>query len=83
MEDLNTPEDVFLHVIYGNIRCLPYGEHGTHAIHQGIEEALTGRPVALLGGHGVVCVGKDLEDAMGLAEGAENFAKTIWLRDHK
>ena len=80
-EDFNTPEDTFLHQIFGNIQCLPFGEHGTHAIHQGIENALSGRPVALLGGHGVVCVGTDLEDAMGLMEAAENFAKTVWIRN--
>ena len=80
LRDFETPTDAFLHVIYKNIRCLPYGEHGTHAIHQGIEEALDGRPVALLGGHGVVCVGKDLEDALGLMEGAENFAKILHLK---
>ena len=78
--DFNTPEDTFLHQIFGNIQCLPFGEHGTHAIHQGIEEALTGRPVALLGGHGVVCVGEDLEDAIGLLEAAENFARTVSLK---
>lgn len=77
LEDFNTPDDAFLHMIYGNIRCLPYGAHGTHQIHQGIEEALEGRPVALLGGHGVVCVGQDLEDAIGLLEGAENFARVM------
>ena len=78
--DFVTPEDTFLHQIFGTIQCLPFGEHGTHAIHQGIEEALSGRPVALLGGHGVVCVGEDLEDAIGLLEAAENFARTVALK---
>ena len=79
--DFETRQDTFLHQIFGTIRCLPYGDHGTHAIHQGIEEALTGRPVALLGGHGVVCVGTDLEDALGLIEAAENYAKTVFVKD--
>lgn len=79
LRDFPVPEDAFLHMIYGTIQCLPYGEHGTHAIHQGIEEALDGRPVALLGSHGVVCVGKDLEDALGLLEAAENFAKIMYI----
>jgi len=35
--------------------------------------------VALLGGHGVVCVGEDLEDAIGLLEGAENFARIMTI----
>ena len=79
--DFETREDTFLHQIFGTIKCLPYGDHGTHAIHQGIEEALNGKPVALLGGHGVVCVGADLEDAMGLIEAAENYAKTVFIKD--
>ena len=78
--NFNTPEDTFLHQIFGDMECLPFGEHGTHAIHQGIENALTGRPIALLGGHGVVCVGADLEDAIGLLEAAENFARTVALK---
>ncbi len=79
-QDFQTPKDTFLHQIFGDIQCLPFGEHGTHAIHQGIEGALNGRPVALLGGHGVVCVGKDLEAAIGILEAAENYAKTVALK---
>ncbi len=79
--DFRTPGDTFLHTIFGDIQCLPYGEHGTHAIHQGIEQALQGRPIALLGGHGVVCVGQDLEDALGLLEAAENYAKTVAIKN--
>ena len=78
--DFETPKDTFLSQIFGDIKCLPYGAHGTHEIHQGIEEALCGRPVALLGGHGVVCVGQDLEDALGIMEAAENYAKTIAIK---
>ena len=80
--DFQTDPTTFLYKIFGNIVCLPYGEHGTHDIHKGIEGALDGRPVALLGGHGVVCVGEDLEDAIGIMEAAENYAKTIYIRDH-
>ena len=80
-KDFQTDKNTFLHKIFGDIVCLPYGEHGTHDIHRGIEDALKGRSVALLGGHGVVCVGEDLEDAIGILEAAENYAKTIWIRD--
>ena len=79
--DFQTDPNTFLHKIFGNIVCLPYGEHGIHDIHKGIEDALDGRPVALLGGHGVVCVGEDLEDAIGILEAAENYAKTLYIRD--
>ena len=80
--DFETDPNTFLHKIFGTVTCLPYGEHGTHDIHKGIEKALNGRPVALLGGHGVVCVGEDLEDAIGILEAAENYAKTIYIRYH-
>ena len=80
--DFETDSNTFLHQLFGTIRCMPYGEHGTHGVHEGIEEALDGRPVALLGGHGVVCVGTDLEDAIGLMEAAENYAKTLYLKNH-
>lgn len=78
--DFETDPKTFLHKIFGNMVCLPYGEHGTHDIHKGIEDALDGRPVALLGGHGVVCIGEDLEDAIGILEAAENYAKTLYIR---
>ena len=78
--DFVPPADAFLSQIFGTMQCLPFGEHGTHAIHQGIEDALNGSPVALLGGHGVVCVGEDAEDANGILEAAENFAKTVAIK---
>ena len=77
--DFIPPENCFVGQVLGNMRCLAYGEHGTHAIHQGIEEALEYSSVVLLGGHGVVCVGTDLEDAIGILEAAENLAKTVML----
>jgi len=80
-KDFQTDSNTFLHKIFGTITCLPYGEHGTHEIHKGIEAALDRKPVALLGGHGVVCVGEDLEDAIGILEAAENYAKTLFIRD--
>ena len=79
-KDFIPPSDTALSHVFPEIKCLPYGAFGTHAIHQGIEEALDGRCVALLGGHGVVCVGVDLEEAIGLLEAAENFARTIALK---
>ena len=81
-KDFETPKDTFLSTFFGKIKCLPYGEHGTHGVHAGIEDALTdGRPVALLGGHGIVCVGNDLETTIGWTEAAENYAKTIAIRN--
>lgn len=78
--DFVPPENCFVGQVLGTFTCLPYGEHGTHAIHKGIEEALRRSKVALLGGHGVVCVGSDLEDAIGVMEAAENLAKTVFIQ---
>ncbi len=79
LRDFIPPQNCFLGQVLGNMRCLAYGEHGTHAIHNGIEDALKSSSVVLLGGHGVVCVGEDLEDAIGILEAAENLAKTVAL----
>lgn len=70
-------EHTSLYELFSVIKCLPYGQRGTHAIHQGIEDALANCTVALLGGHGTVCMGADLENALGIIEAAENYAKTI------
>lgn len=75
--DFEGVEHTSLYELFAKIKCLPYGQRGTHAIHQGIEEALNGCTVALLGGHGTVCMGEDLENALGIIEAAENYAKTI------
>jgi L-fuculose-phosphate aldolase len=79
LQDFIPPENCFVGQVLGNMRCLAYGEHGTHAIHKGIEDALQSSSVVLLGGHGVVCVGEDPEDAIGILEAAENLAKTVAL----
>ena len=75
--DFEGLENTSLYELFAKIRCLPYGKRGTHAIHQGIEAALEGCNLALLGGHGTVCMGEDLENALGILEAAENYAKTI------
>lgn len=78
--DFVPPADCFVGKVLGTFTCLPYGEHGTHEIHRGIEDALKHSSVVLLGGHGVVCVGSDPEDAIGIMEAAENLAKTVWIQ---
>ena len=75
--DFEGLEHTSLYELFARIKCLPYGQRGTHAIHQGIEDALNGCCVALLGGHGAIAMGEDLENALGIMEAAENYAKTI------
>lgn len=75
--DFIPPQDCFLGTMFPRIICLPYGRHGTHEIHQGIEKALENSPICLLGGHGVVCCDKDMMACLGVLEGLENLAKTV------
>ena len=78
-EDFVTPENCSLRAVFDRFVCLPYGKGGTHEIHRGIEKALEHSPICFLGGHGVVCVSTDLEDAISLLEAAEGFAKTLYI----
>lgn len=78
-QDFLVPEDCSLHAVFQRFVCLPYGANGTHAIHQGIEEALHQSPICLLGGHGVVCAAATMESCIGLLEAAEGLAKTLWI----
>ena len=63
--------------VKGEVKCLPYGTAGTTHIADGIEEALDGRPVCLLGNHGAVSVGATLELAEGWMEALEATVKTV------
>ena len=71
--DCNTAFAVF---VKGEIKCVPYGEPGTTHIADGLEDALADRDIALLGNHGVVCVGQTLESAFALLEDMEETVKT-------
>lgn len=79
--DFAVPETCSLHGVFQRFVCLPYGANGTHAIHQGIEQALLHSPICLLGGHGVVCASASMEGCIGLLEAAEGLAKTLWLAE--
>lgn len=78
-KDVEMPESANFVGIFKKIVCLPFGMPGTHEIHEGIEEALKGRFVCLVGRHGAVAVGEDLATAIGTLEAAEGLAKAYWL----
>ena len=80
--DFIPPKDCFLGQLFPKMTCLPYGEHGTHQIHQGIEEALAQSPLCLLGGHGVVCAANTMETCAGTLEAIENLARTLYIAQH-
>lgn len=52
----------------GNIRVAPYATFGTDDLAASVVEALDGRTAALLGGHGAVTYGDDLQDALDATE---------------
>ncbi len=62
-------------LLFEKIPCLPYGEAGTVHIADGIAEAIVDSDIVLLGNHGVVSVGKTLEDAIKMVEAAEEVLK--------
>lgn len=78
-QDFIVPEDCSLFLLFQRFVCLPWGAPGTHEIHRGIDKALAGSPICLLGGHGVVCAAKDLQSATGILEAAETLAKTMFF----
>lgn len=62
--------------VKGEIPCIPFGMPGTVEIANGLEEVLKDRDICLLGNHGVICVGENLEDCSKLLEAMEETTKT-------
>lgn len=57
-----------------DVRCAPYRPFGTQALSEAALVALVDRRACLLANHGVLCVGADLEAALGLAAEIEDLA---------
>lgn len=66
-------------LLFEEIPCLPYGEPGTVHIADGIEDVIMDHDLILLGNHGVISVGKNLEFAVSLVEAAEEVLKIYSL----
>ena len=62
-------------LLFEEIPCLPYGMPGTVRIAEGIDEAIAEHDLILLGNHGAVAVGADIEYAVSLVEAAEEVLK--------
>lgn len=57
-----------------DIRCAAYATFGTQELSDKTLEALQGRRACLMANHGLLCLGRDLEQALSLAVEIENLA---------
>ena len=57
-----------------DIRCAPYRTFGSQELSDVALEALNGRRACLLGNHGVIALGRHLEEALSLAGEVEDLA---------
>ena len=60
------------------IRCAPYALFGSQALSDNALAALIDRKACLLANHGMICLGKDLEDALAVTVEVENLCEQYW-----
>jgi len=58
-----------------SVRCAPYAMFGTKELSDNILEAIQDRKACLLSNHGLVAVGKDLNEAFNIAEEVEHLSR--------
>lgn len=61
-----------------NIRCTPYTIFGEQELSDHALEALRDRKACLLGNHGMIALGKDLDDALAVAVEVEFVCEVYW-----
>ena len=60
------------------IRCAPYALFGSQALSDNALAALTDRKACLLANHGMIALGRDLDDALAVAVEVENLCEQYW-----
>ena len=60
------------------IRCAPYALFGSQALSDNALAALIDRKACLLANHGMICLGKNLDDALALAVEVEHLSEQYW-----
>ena len=60
------------------VRCAPYATFGTQALSDHALKAMEGRNACLLGHHGLLVFGRDLEQALDLAVELETLCEQYW-----
>ena len=61
-----------------NIRCAPYALFGSQLLSDNALIALTDRKACLLANHGMIALGRDLDDALAVAVEVENLCEQYW-----
>ncbi len=62
-----------------SIRCAPYALFGTEELSRHAVEALEGRKACLLANHGMITLGRDLDEAMAIAVEVESLCQQYLL----
>jgi L-fuculose-phosphate aldolase len=60
------------------IRCAPYALFGSQALSDHALTALIDRKACLLANHGMIALGKDLDDALAVTVEVENLCEQYW-----
>ena len=60
------------------IRCAPYALFGSQALSDAALQALQSSKACLLANHGMIALGRDLEDALAVAVEVENLCEQYW-----
>ena len=60
------------------IRCAPYALFGSQALSDNALKALIDRKACLLANHGMIALGRDLDDALAVAVEVENLCEQYW-----
>lgn len=62
-----------------DVRCTDYAPYGTAELSDLAVEGLRDRTAVLLGSHGMITIGRDLDEAMARAVELEALAKQTWI----
>ena len=60
------------------IRCAPYALFGSQALSDAALQALQDRKACLLANHGMITLGRDLDEALSIAVEVENLCEQYW-----
>ena len=61
-----------------SIHCAPYALFGTQALSNSAVNALQDRKACLLANHGMIALGRDVDDALNIAVEVENLCEQYW-----